>query len=145
MIKSTWTHTHGKDWKQLMKSNYCWHQTRKMQKSLQVILFNINNWNNFVLFRYGTWFNLCHPNYRRVYKSLEADFYKEVTDEDQAETFVRDFKTKNEAKCYSGIMTIAESIKFWSHPNSIQNFDKSSSELRCSIITWMERKISLIR
>ena len=87
---------------------------------------------------------LCHPNYRRVYKSLEADFYKEVTDEDQAET-KRDFKTKNEAKCYSGIMTIAESIKFWSHPNSIQNFDKSSSELRCSIIAWIERKISLIR
>ena len=77
---------------------------------------------------------LCHPNYRRVYKSLQADFYKEVTDEDQVEKFVRDFKTKNQAKCYSGIMTIAESVKFWSHPNSIQNFDNSSSELRCSII-----------
>lgn len=77
---------------------------------------------------------LCHPKYRRVYKSLEHDFYAEVTDEDQVEKFVRDFQTNNAAKCYSGFMTIADSIKFWSHPNSIQNFDNSSAELRCSII-----------
>ena len=75
---------------------------------------------------------LCHPDHRRVYKSLQVDFYEEVTDEDKVEKFVQDKKTN--AKCYSGCMTIAESLEFWSRPDSIENFDESSSQLRCSII-----------
>ena len=83
---------------------------------------------------FNEYLQILHPEHRRIYLSLKNAFYKEITDEEQVEAFIKNKKQQKSGRCFSQCMTIAEAIQFWSQPDSIRDFDTSTAELKCAIL-----------